>query len=418
MKRIILHVSICLSFPCLCIAQGIDTVSIRSNYTQQVWYRLLDGHETNGSKDDWDLGFEITGYTASIIANTQKTNFALYKAPYTISSFEDMDTLGINTWPLLYNADTSWSYGAFNKGIDLNNSFDLGWGIYDMNSHVVNGDSCYVIKLAPQTYKKLYIDQLAGGVYYFAYANLDGSELKEVQIAKSAYAGKNFAYYDLTNHKAVDREPISSNWDLTFTKYTGILSGSIPYGVTGVLQNKGVTVAQAGQIEDIETYRNYSVHTFTPAINEIGYDWKSYDFNTNSYIIANTVYFVKDKSSKIWKLVFTSFGGSANGDVAFSKEQLQTTNINDVRIGASAFSIYPNPTINGELNILFESNTSTVVYETSITSATGEVVHTQRIQPHSGFSQATLHIAELPQGLYQFTVKSNGKQYAQKFIKQ
>ena len=80
----------------------IDTVSVGAGYSNQKWYSLQNDELGTQSKDNWDIAFEISGYTASILANVQKTNFAVYRAPYSVSQYATVDTAGISVWPMLY----------------------------------------------------------------------------------------------------------------------------------------------------------------------------------------------------------------------------------------------------------------------------------------------------------------------------
>ena len=44
----------------------------------------------------------------------------------------------------MYNSDTSWNYGAFvmNQSSDM---FDYGWGVYNIQTHHIIGDSVFLI---------------------------------------------------------------------------------------------------------------------------------------------------------------------------------------------------------------------------------------------------------------------------------
>ena len=403
-------------------AQEGVSVSVGTGYQNQTWYSLQNGVQGTQSKDNWDLGFEITGYSASIIANTQKPNFVLYKAPFSVLQWNVLDTTGINTWRALYNSDSSWALGALNTTANLSNQFDLGWGLYDLNTHFVVGDSCYVVKLSATGYKKLMIENLANGAYNFTFADLDGNNEQQATIAKSAYTGKNFAYFNLTENKALDREPASTAWDLTFTRYTSMLSSggaTIPYPVVGVLQNKGVTVAQANNVADVVTYNDYTSHTFATAINEIGYDWKSFDLSSNQWLIVkDTCYFVKDKSNKIWKLLFTGFGGSTTGDFRFTKEALTTTAIlDDHGVEKARFAVYPNPALGDQFEVLFGAEMLNTNLEASIIDLDGTVHTTEHISLIAGLSRLTMDVSDLKSGVYCIAVKSARQTFVQKFVK-
>ena len=86
-----------------------------------------------------------------------------------------------------------------------------------------------------------------------------------------------------------------------------LLHSGNPYGVTGVLSNSGVQVAQVDNVPDPNSYSDYLQHTMTSEINIIGYDWKSFDMSTFSYSVEPyRCYFIKDQNDKIWRIVFTS----------------------------------------------------------------------------------------------------------------
>ena len=132
---------------------------------------------------------------------------------------------------------------------------DLGWGNYSFITHYVTADSLFVVKLPSGSYKKLWIDRLASGVYYFTYADLDGSNEVSETVTKSDFTNKNFAYYSIDSQTELDREPANDSWDLLFTKYTTMLNyggAQMPYGVTGVLSNAGVEVNKVSGIHKLE----------------------------------------------------------------------------------------------------------------------------------------------------------------------
>lgn len=394
----------------------IDTVSVGTGYANQKWYSLQNNEQGTQLKDNWDIAFEISGYSASILANVQKTNFAVYKAPYSISQYATIDTTGINTWPMLYNSDSTWAIGAFNKGANPANANDLGWGVYNSSNHIITGDSCYVIKLSNTSYKKIKINDLNGGVYSFEYANIDGSNAQSQSITKSNYTGKNFAYFDLTNNVAIDREPLSANWDLTFVKYISFVPSA--YGVTGILSNKGVMVAQANNIVSPSTYNTWSSHSFNSAINEIGYDWKEINMTTFAWDIKmDTIYFVKTKIGDIWKLHFTKFSGSSTGNFIFSKEKLSSVSLQDLEGTVSQVSLYPNPSTGNTTTLLVAAEIELANASVSIIDLAGRIVSTEMISVNTGINQYQLNTGPLNNGVYFIQLNAGANTITQKLIK-
>lgn len=393
----------------------IDTVSVGPNYANQKWYSLQNDEQGTQSKDNWDLAFEITGISSAVLANTQKANFAVYHAPFEISDYGILDTAGISTWPVAYNSDTTWTIGALNKGADSSNPFDMGWGNYDMNTHFVTGDSCFVIKLSATSYKKLRIISLASGIYTFEYANINGTNSFTQTIAKSSYTGKNFAYADLTANTVLNREPASSAWDLTFGRYTAILMAPTPtpYSVVGIMHNKGVTVAQANNVASPSTYTAWSGHSQNTNITTIGHDWKAFDLNSNAWKIENdSVYFVKDKNDAIWKVRPIAFGGASDGNFIFSKEKLKesaTVGVADHAKKGSTISVYPNPTDGTHTNLLFSSDKAQTV-SVSVVDMTGRTLSLVSVETSEGLTLHPLNTSELPTGVY--FVKLNAGSYS------
>ncbi|PBQ30252.1 hypothetical protein CNR22_00245 [Sphingobacteriaceae bacterium] len=398
-----------------------NTVSIGASYANQKWYSLANGEVGAAqSKDNWDIAFEITGYSSAILANTQKTGFALYNAPYKLADYATLDTAGISSWKTLQNSDTTWNVGAFNKGADLSDAFDLGWGVYDMSTHYVNGDSCFVIKLSATSYKKLKIVSLANGIYTFEYANINGTNSFTQTITKATYTGKNFVYADLTANTIIDREPVSSSWDLVFGRYTAMLMAPTltPYAVVGIAQNKGVTVAQAENVANPSSYSNWSTESYKTNITTIGHDWKTVNMSTSAWNIVNdTVYFVKDKVGDIWKVRPISFGGSANGDFVFSKEKMGSfTGIANTKgTVVSEVMVYPNPS-NGFNTTLLFSNKAAQNVSVSIIDMTGKVLSTEALQVSEGITTHALNTGELSPGIYFVTLNSGSYSSSQKLI--
>lgn len=401
-------------------AQVINqTVSVGPGYANQKWYSLENGELSSQPKDNWDLAFEITGFSSAILANTQRANFAVYNAPFKIDDYGILDTAGIKNWSVLNNSDTSWAVGALNKGANPNNPSDLGWGVYDMNTHFVMGDSCFVLKLSATSFKKLKIVSLASGAYTFEYADINGANSFTQTITKASYQGKNFVYVNMTTNAIVDREPVSANWDLTFVKYISFVppAGS-PYGVTGILHNKGVRVAQANNVTGAATYTNFGAHMFNSAINEIGYDWKEVNMSSFAWEIKmDTVFFVKDKPGSIWKVRPISFGGSATGDFVFSKEKLLSTTVGIDKAGKAItqFMVYPNPSNASTTNLIFSSEKAQSV-SVSILDLNGRLVSSEGINVPEGLTTQVLSTEDLKSGVYFVKVNSGSYSTMQKLI--
>ncbi|WP_417612005.1 T9SS type A sorting domain-containing protein [Owenweeksia hongkongensis] len=225
------------------------------------------------------------------------------------------DTTGIGSWNSLNNSYETWLQGAFDANRDPNDATDFGWGNYDMSTHIIGGDSIYIIKTMAGDFKAISIDQISGGVYTITYSNLDFSNKVTKTLDRSSYSTKNYFFYSLDNEVEKDLEPATADWDIVFTKFLTFFPGFGAYPVAGVLHNDGVKVSEV----EFMTNGSFSV-TDTVAfplsenISTIGYEWK----DAFAGIVYDTLgYVVKDQMGNINDLQFTGYGGSATGKMVF-----------------------------------------------------------------------------------------------------
>lgn len=318
MKRIIFILTIILTSNFITMGQS-ETIILNPGYSHQSYYSMANGEVASVDNTNWDIAFDLSAQGSTIRINGQ-TGTELYTYENgDISDWSVLDTTGLYMSDPMYNSDTDWFDGAFDKN-QTANPFDLGWGVYNTLTHAVEGDSLFVVKLADNSWKKIEISSLIGGVYSFKYADLDGANEVLATVNKADYSNKNFVYYSLQNQIAIDREPDNNAWDIVFTRYVGELSPGVYYGVTGVLQNATRVASEANSIPDPSTYTDYASHPFQAEINTIGYDWKVFDFNSFSYAIdPNTCFFIEDATLDVWRIVFDSFVGSSTGELTFNK---------------------------------------------------------------------------------------------------
>jgi hypothetical protein len=309
----------------------------------------------------------------------------------------------------MYNSDTSWEYGAFimNQSSDM---FDYGWGVYNIQTHHIVGDSIFLIKTVNGNWKKLFIERKASGEYFFKHANLDGSNEINQSIQASNHSDKRFIYYSLENDLVLDREPVLSDWDITFTKYITPVQG-MPYSVTGTLSNVGIKIAQAENVTNPITYTDYTSHNFNTEINVIGYDWKQ--FQGSYVIVPNRAYFVKDYQEQIWRLLFTGFDGMSTGNIEFNSELVSTTSTNNI-LSKGSLDIFPNPSIdNQEITIIYDMQKASTI---SLYDIYGKEVYFSKIK-ESGFNTYTLNKNILVKGTYLVKVSNtNGYSITKKII--
>src|SRR5690606_27652744 len=148
------------------------------------WYSLANDEQGTKPRAEWDLAFNMKDVMSPIFVNTNFSHPPVGSIGVTLwnypkddtSAWSSIDTSGLSTWQSRTNSDTSWSYGAMGNYVNPNDPSDVDWGKYNFSTHVITGDSIYILKLASGDYKKLWIKRLKSGVFTFVYANIDGSD--------------------------------------------------------------------------------------------------------------------------------------------------------------------------------------------------------------------------------------------------
>ena len=381
------------------LAQESVTVTTAPGNTAQTFYSFQNGVQGSALLADWDLAFEITGFTASILVNTAK-GLTVFETPAAVADWSAVSAPDEASWTPIYNAETDWSEGALTHGNNLGepDGFDVGWGTYSMVTHTIAGTRVYVVKSMDETYRKLRINSLMSGTYSFTYADLDGDNEQTTTLAKSNFTGKNFGYFSFSTGVTSDPEPATATWDLLFTKYTAIIPmpAPTPYGVSGVLLNKNVSALQVDGVD--QAVADWNNAPFDTALNIIGYDWKVYDQVNNVYTYpADRTYFVEDLVGNIWKLIFTAYGGGSTGDMTFTQELVSATGIEESDPNADLV-LYPNPAQGGRTQLVLER--SVVNAGLSVMDMGGKLVLQQRVTGTGGLSLVPLDLSGLDKGLY------------------
>ncbi|MFT5512202.1 MAG: hypothetical protein ACI8SE_000599 [Bacteroidia bacterium] len=407
MKRVYLLGLITVSALTNVFAQEyMDTTNTNGN-TEDVFLQLNTGNKVYVDRENWDLAFENLGTTASVLINGQK-GMKLFTTPFTTADWAEFDTAGMGSWMEYLNSSSSWSSGAFNQQLDAGNPFDLGWGKYNVQNHVITGDSIFLLQLADGSFKKMFVNDLTAGTYTFTYANVDGtSELKK-EVTKNDMMGQNFGYYSIVDEKVVTREPATENWDLLFTEYiipipTG--PGQFQnYPVTGVKINIGVEVAQRDGItvtSDDTTGLNWNTN-----ITEIGSDWKMFNRTSMQYEYAkDRTYFVRLSGGSVWKIYFTQYAGGPVGAFYYTLEKIET-GASVQELLPTAVSIYPNPSANQ--NVLVTIDNAVQFKAVTVFNSSMQTISTQ--------VSNEINTTSMSSGLYFLLIETTGGNAVKKLI--
>ena len=332
-----------------------DSIEMGNSYANDVFYSFENGTVLVTPRVTWDIAFHTPIFSATILTNGAG-GVDLYTYPLAdTSGWNTLDTTGLSGWNILYNSDTLWEDGAFNR--NAAGHPDYGWGRYNPINHDVVGDSLYVIKCIDGQYRKLWIQRKhsIGNTYYIRYANLDGSDEHNATLDVNPYTNKNFVYFTFPGEDLIDREPDTASWDVLFTQYQAMYPTGDIVKVTGVLNNFGV---YANRFHPVPMdFTDWLSQPMDSTRSPIGYDWKKLNFQTFTYEMEDSlIFFVQTRGDDIYKLYFTAFySGMAGGKAVFTKELLSPSSVTEVLPAEEALTLGPNP-VRDQLSIIFKED--------------------------------------------------------------
>lgn len=404
------------------IAQTTHNFSMGASYNNGQYYELQNDQTTSVSHSSWDIAFSVYGVQDAGIFINEGAGFSgtppkLYYVPN--KSFADNITAA-DLGTELKNNEISWANGAFNSLRAHSNALDYGWGSYNTSNHKVEGTVLYVIELGNGTQKKLQIDSLVGGTYYFRYADLNGNNLQQKTISKAAFPNQTLAHFSFSSNTFINAEP-TTGWDWLFTRYRTLLYSTnppTPYNVGGILINRGVEAVIADGINPSTVQiTNYSTHADSLTI--IGHDWKSFNFSSGWTTDNDRVYFIKTANNRQYKIQFIDFQGSSTGTGTFVKTFLGTfTSIKEPNSILSQFQLFPNPATEA-INLTFsldELPREDLTLE--VYNALGQPILERQIMATQGWNAMTLRVDDWTTGAYYCTLRGEGIQWTIPFLVQ
>jgi len=398
------------------VAQEQIEVITGAGYANDVYYSLENGTVTTVQRDNWDIAFIAQVMSVSVLANNG-SGVELYTYPTgDINEWANIDTTGMD-WTPMYNSLETFDLGAFNANTVPGDDFDYGWGTYNMGTHMITGDSLFVIKTVAGSYKKIAIIQKdpMANTWHFKYANLDGSDEVIDTLEANNYIDKYFIHYSIDSTKWQVREPAMADWDLLFTKYIDFVPTA--YSVTGVLINDHHVVAQEVRESgmDQSTHNSYEESAFGDTISEIGYDWKKLNESFSYDIIDTVVYYLKtyaEGDSTYYKLYFTDFTGMSEGKYTFMQEEIWILSAEDPEAPGLQLQVYPNPA-SDHIQVVFDLYGRTDI---EIIDMTGRLIHATAYEAR-GFTSLSLDLEELNPGVFFVKVSSGDQSDVHRFIK-
>lgn len=295
------------------------SISLQPGYSDAVYYKFSNNTAQSFTASDWDIAFLRTDPMSIGVRVNDGAGIEVYEASNDPANWANIDPANIANWTQLFNSDTTWTVGAFDKG-----SATYGWGEYNMANHHVEGSIVFVLKYADDSFKKFMIEDFYGG-YTFKYADWNATsstwEADENYVLPNSNNPDNqFNYFSLITDSEVIAAPAMSDWDLVFKQYSTDVGDGMMYPVTGVLHNPDVSVAENTEPNGNADTSNLQ---YSDDINTVGYDWKKYDMEAGSYTLNPDKYFyLKDANGTVYRFHFTAFGGSSTGDLTLEYEQI------------------------------------------------------------------------------------------------
>lgn len=272
-----------------------DTVELLPDYRYQAFYDLETHAEVKRNlKTTWDLAFETEPGGWHILLNTSRE---MQAARTGTSDFSKVNgTSGLN-----------WQWD--DPGGNLDSSAVGDWR---KTGEVFVIDRGYNHNGFHTGYRKVAFKNYDSGYYTFRFARLNGNGDTTVTIAKDHSV--NFVCFSFDNGgKTVSVEPPKGSWDLMFTQYLKVFYERTPpttYLVTGVLLNRDATAAAVDSNTPFReiTYEDVNRYKLTDKLDVIGYDWKTYNYQSGAYDLhPEKSFIVRDRKGFYYKLYFTGF---------------------------------------------------------------------------------------------------------------
>ena len=281
-------------------SDGLGTVA----FGQQVFVDLSTGQQTIRSRQAWDLAFASGPGETAVFLNT--ANYAQAASLGAVS-------FGTNLGPV-NPAAYAFRFDSASGGLD--ETVLGGW--YDRVAGAAQGQ-LWLIDLGLDTllqargYRQLVIDSLVEETFYFRYAQADGQEPRSVAVTK--VPGEPLVYVSLETGTVVDIAPPAHQWDLVFTYYAYRYPDGFPYWLTGALNNPYRVRAREIPYEVARTFTlaDTAQWPWSPARDEIGFDWKAYLFGPPAGYVTDTTryYLLRDTDGLVYRLRFLDFYNEA-----------------------------------------------------------------------------------------------------------
>ena len=272
----------------------ISHVTLGSDYGTQIYYSLTSNSTVKSNEiTDWDIAFNVNENNINAILNSSRivtlahTNIAEYETPIS----EEF----INNLEFIHDEIQGPSWGtAIGDIYDGSNLIILNLGV-DLNNQQLG-------------LSRLQIDSANSQGYYITYGDIALTYSSSILIPRSNEI--EWLHFSIINQTIVNLEPEIGSWDLYFTKYIELFDEDYYYPVVGVQSiPEGIQVSDSPDFSFSQILlADWDTLEFSNAWNEIGYDWKYYDFETEQYTInSERCFAIRTSTGKEFVIRFLDF---------------------------------------------------------------------------------------------------------------
>ncbi len=306
---------------------NIVQIEMDRNYSIQSYFDLFSNSLVDSNKlSDWDLGFECSDGFHIVLNHAKLMSVSVVKD----KTFEEVtDTVG-----------KKFTFEGPEGNLD--NTAIGKWWQEPIATSTKSLNYIYIVnrganeRSRQQGLRKLQVLGFEGNRYIVRVSNLDNSNNDTILVEKNPNKNFNTVILD-ANPRIVEIEPDSKKWQLHFTRYTQFFSveGFEIYSVVGVFINTkyvSAVVDSSGLVYENVKLADVVNYKFSRDRNSIGYEWKSFKFDEESYTInTKKIYLLEVRDlfpdTRYFKLRFTDFYKNINGKLEkgypkFEYEQL------------------------------------------------------------------------------------------------
>jgi hypothetical protein len=420
-----------------------DTLATGMSYSQDAYFNLDAGQVGSAPNNNWDLAFPgapVDMFRHTVITNNYGNGLSgqLFDLEVSSAAFGTNLTADTAGKTPLTNVPETWEEGAFGVAEDMGGINPSSWGVYDPDTHYINGDKVYAYINNNGAYQ-IWLEQFkasaspANRKWIFHVANLDGTDTATIVFEPVIeYANKHLAYFNLQTREFINRDPDFGTWHLLATKYGDrSYSSSNILSTTGILTAPTVVVAVAQDVLPNDADEADYADAYSGNRNEIGGKYKALNSSTFEWEVKDSLsYFIKsvygEDTGDIWQVYFDFFPvATSDVDVKIGARVRKvldyipnedTTSIQNINQLVGNIVLAPNPSNGSTTNLLIDAKKDLKNMQIVVSDLSGRALQSATKNINAGFHQLRLDVSGYAPGLYMITLRGEGWTTTQKLI--